>query len=76
MINTSLQKGFRSEINSTLEHISITGRAAFCKEGGFRPLATFLCTTLTAVIEKAKKHNLPLNLTFLDLRNVIWSVSH
>ena len=54
IIDTSIQKGFLTGINGTMEHIF----------------------SVTSVLEHAKSNGLPLNISFLDLRNAFGSVSH
>ena len=51
IIDSSIQKGFLTGINGTMEHIF-------------------------SVLEHAKSNGLPLNISFLDLRNAFGSVSH
>ena len=54
LIDQSLQKGFLSNVNGTMEHIF----------------------AVSAIIQNAIQHGLPLSLTFLDLENAFGSVSH
>ena len=54
IIDASLQKGFLTGINGTMEHIF----------------------SVSAIIQNAIEHGLPLAMTFLDLENAFGSVSH
>ena len=54
IIGTSLQKGFLTGINGTMERIF----------------------TVSAIVQNALQHGLPLAMTFLDLENAFGSVSH
>ena len=54
ILDTSLQKGFLTGINGTMEHIF----------------------AVTAMVQNAIQHGLPLAITFLDLENAFGSVSH
>ena len=54
IIDASLQKGFLTGINGTMEHIF----------------------SVSAIVQNALQHGLPLAMTFLDLANAFGSVSH